>query len=54
MFVIYNFCVEGKYSIKFGKFGVKIDVVGVCVFNIGLIVKYDGEYWVDLYGKVWD
>ncbi|MGB3619906.1 MAG: Ig-like domain-containing protein [Ketobacter sp.] len=52
--VTHNFRAEGKYSTKFGKPGVKTDAAGVRAPNTGLIVKYDGEHWVDLYGKAWD
>lgn len=52
--VIYNYKIKGVYSIEDGKFGLKIDVIGVKVFNIGVIVCYDGEVWRDYYGIDWN
>lgn len=52
--VTHNYRNKGKYSTKFGKPWVQTDAENVRAPNTGLIVKYDGEHWNDLYGTAWD
>jgi len=52
--VTHNYQLSGKHSTKFGKTGVRTDSAGVKAPNTGIVVKYNGQHWVDLNGTEWD
>ncbi|MEC8523871.1 MAG: beta-propeller fold lactonase family protein [Pseudomonadota bacterium] len=50
----HNYRLWGKTSTINGKPGPNTDADGILAPNTGVIVKYDGEHWRDVYGTKWD
>ncbi len=50
----HNYRVWGPTSTINGKPGPNTDADGIVAPNTGVIVKYDGEHWRDVYGTRWD
>lgn len=49
-----NTLAKGPNSTKFGKPGPQTDASGKEAPNTGIIVQYNGQHWVDSYGRSWD
>ena len=50
----HNYRTWGATSTLNGKPGPNTDVDGIVAPNTGVIVKYDGKHWRDVYGTRWD